>query len=837
MASVQTNTDTNRTIRLTAWVESQSISGNYSTIRWKLESTTGNSLYYTVYHIRAWVNGTQVYTIENVSGYNSSGDYVGYAYHNFPVTAGSEEGTINVNHNSDGTCGAVEIKLRGSVGSVNKKTEYTDYVYPSTIARASTPSISAQPTSGSQITIYTNRASSSFTHTISYSFGSKSGTIATGVGASTTWTPPHSLCTEIPNSTSGSGTITCTTYNGSTNIGSKSINFTLTAASSLVPTVTVNSVTDGNNTIAALEWGLFIQGMSYPVIGCTATGIQSSTIKKYSLLCYSGNNVVTTIEDTSLSGLNNKIASQFNKSTQYTYKLKVTDSRQRSSTEQTVSYTITPYASPSIASNLNIYRSDALGVADTSGTYITVSGTGVITSLSNNNPMTVKIGYKLSSDSNYTYTTYYNADTTASSFDFTGQNIKVFSNKETTNSYDIIITLKDQFTTISRTANVGTAFALMDFNENGKAMAIGGYSQAGPNDSKLDILIPVNIKGDVNVIGDYYQNGEPFSGGGGGGDSVPIGLISPYPASTPPHGWLLCDGSAVSRTTYKELFEVIGTSHGSGDGSTTFNLPNIKARVIAGVDTNDTDFNTIGKKGGSKYLQDHWHAYQYGNSAGGDGTGIVYSGNQGTQNGKYGIQGVKGVTTGNSGNLQPYITEYYMIKAFKVSVPGHDLGDTLPIGSVIDYDGDTVPDGYVEVPYGIITAWPTSNITLSSEYSTKTFNNAITIGNSLSLTNGYIVVGSGVHHIKLSATTFFENINVDYVWWFVRKRDTSNNEMDLVGAITNTSHYYFSSSISECVCDVSEGDKLFLRFNKVGSNNPVVRGGQGNTYVTVEVID
>lgn len=60
----------------------------------------------------------------------------------------------------------------------------------------------------------------------------------------------------------------------------------------------------------------------------------------------------------------------------------------------------------------------------------------------------------------------------------------------------------------------------------------------------------------------------------GGGDTLPIGIIVPYASDTAPDGWLLCDGTAVSRTEYSELFSVIGTKYGAGNGSTTFTLPN-----------------------------------------------------------------------------------------------------------------------------------------------------------------------------------------------------------------------------------------------------------------------
>lgn len=63
---------------------------------------------------------------------------------------------------------------------------------------------------------------------------------------------------------------------------------------------------------------------------------------------------------------------------------------------------------------------------------------------------------------------------------------------------------------------------------------------------------------------------------------VPVGSISYYPGLIAPSKWFVCDGAAVSRATYSSLFEVIGTTYGEGDGSTTFNLPNAQENIIAG---------------------------------------------------------------------------------------------------------------------------------------------------------------------------------------------------------------------------------------------------------------
>ena len=67
-------------------------------------------------------------------------------------------------------------------------------------------------------------------------------------------------------------------------------------------------------------------------------------------------------------------------------------------------------------------------------------------------------------------------------------------------------------------------------------------------------------------------------------DKIPSGVIQMYGAATAPTGWLECDGSAVSRTTYSSLFAIIGTAFGVGDESTTFNLPDLRGEFVRGWD-------------------------------------------------------------------------------------------------------------------------------------------------------------------------------------------------------------------------------------------------------------
>ena len=90
---------------------------------------------------------------------------------------------------------------------------------------------------------------------------------------------------------------------------------------------------------------------------------------------------------------------------------------------------------------------------------------------------------------------------------------------------------------------------------------------------------------------------------------LPAGTISAWAAETAPANWLLCDGSPISRTTYASLFAVIGTKFGAGDGTTTFNVPNLKGRVLIGKDSTQTEFDTLGETGGAKSVSTaHSHA-------------------------------------------------------------------------------------------------------------------------------------------------------------------------------------------------------------------------------------
>lgn len=157
------------------------------------------------------------------------------------------------------------------------------------------------------------------------------------------------------------------------------------------------------------------------------------------------------------------------------------------------------------------------------------------------------------------------------------------------------------------------------------------------------------------------------------GDTLPIGAIMPFGSDTIPGNWLLCDGQAVSRTEYQDLFNNIGTAFGNGDGFTTFNLPDFRKRVPVGKDENDTDFDTLGNTGGEKThtltvneMPAHNHEVQSSTQnprvvAGGEGG---ESANVSTGGGGYQLNTLKNTGGGQAHNiLQPYIVQNYIIKA------------------------------------------------------------------------------------------------------------------------------------------------------------------------------
>ena len=161
------------------------------------------------------------------------------------------------------------------------------------------------------------------------------------------------------------------------------------------------------------------------------------------------------------------------------------------------------------------------------------------------------------------------------------------------------------------------------------------------------------------------------------------GMLMPYAGASAPSGWLLCYGQAISRTTYADLFTAIGTVYGVGDGSSTFNVPDLRGRVVAGQDdmggssanrlTNQTgglNGDTLGDTGGSEthtLTEAQLPAHSHGNVV--TNVGATSSTNTGDGTNRIRLTGItqsKSATSTGSGdahnNVQPTIILNYIIK-------------------------------------------------------------------------------------------------------------------------------------------------------------------------------
>lgn len=143
------------------------------------------------------------------------------------------------------------------------------------------------------------------------------------------------------------------------------------------------------------------------------------------------------------------------------------------------------------------------------------------------------------------------------------------------------VTLANGFTQLMYCDGTNVVLASVPINSSNGNVAVSGT---------LDVTGNTTVGGDLSVTGTISQAGASI---------LPAGIIWEYGGTTAPTGWLLCNGAAVSRTTYAALFAVLGTAYGVGDGSTTFNLPDRRGRFGVGVDGTYTRGSTGGAASGT----------------------------------------------------------------------------------------------------------------------------------------------------------------------------------------------------------------------------------------------
>ena len=291
-------------------------------------------------------------------------------------------GTMEIDHESDGsktfTVSAFSGWLYGN-GDYNAPAQ--SFELP-TIPRATVPSMGAA-TIGEEVTISLPRASGTFTHTLTYSFGSASGTIGSALGTSAVWRLPESLAAQIPHDPGGTGTLTCVTYSGSTLIGSKTIDFTASVPGSMKPALTPGwaTVTYDNSGTKASTIRAWVQGYSKARAEFDDSRItckQGASVRGYSIT-YLGKTVSESPYRTETIG-----------GTAATVRCTVTDSRGLSAYED-FEIAIHPYAPPALTGAM-LYRADGDGAASDSGTHIAGRATANYSSIGGENAATIR-GY------------------------------------------------------------------------------------------------------------------------------------------------------------------------------------------------------------------------------------------------------------------------------------------------------------------------------------------------------------------------------------------------------------------------------------------------------------
>ncbi len=453
-----------------SWTQTKDVANNRSTISWTLSSIGGTEKYYSTGATTVKINGTQVY-------YKARTEWETYA---FPAAKGSVSGTTTINHASDGT-GSISVELTTAVWYYATNTHSKTWTLD-TIPRASTPTLSASSVNiGSAITIYTNRATSAFGHTIRYAWGSTSGTIATGVDTSYKWTVPTSFASSIPNAKSGTVTLYLDTYNGSTKVGTKSITFTANVPNADWTKPKINSVTISPSGNADWVGTRYVQSKTKARVVTGTTGQASATIKTCQV----------TIDGTTYTGTD--ITSNFlSKSGTVTATIKVTDSRgYTNSTTKNIS--VEAYSKPYIAnhssqSKIICARCNDSGTLTSSGTRLRIMLSKKWSALSGN-VNTAQVQYQINSNSWVTASAH---TVTTSDVALTVTNF-TFDLKQT---YKVNIRITDKFgQTDTYQYKIPTEEVAFNLKEGGGGAAFGKYAEKA---NTLDINWNLNVGGDIS---------------------------------------------------------------------------------------------------------------------------------------------------------------------------------------------------------------------------------------------------------------------------------------------------------------------------------------------------
>lgn len=425
-------------------------------------------------------------------------------------TSGEEfqmaSGSTTVGHNADGT------KSFGFSATFNPNNGLHGVITVSgnitlqTIPRSSSISFSTGMI-GSPLAITINRASSSFTHTLRWAWGSRSGTIASGLTTSASWTIPMDFCNELPNNVSGSGTIFVDTYSGSTLIGTQSKTFTANVPSSVIPTFTGITLEDQNAIAKALITGnTFVQIMSdIKVTFNGAAGIYNSTIKGFRAEVLN-KDIILTSNGGTLGPMN------FNGTA--TIRASVVDSRGRVSATKDVTITLLEYYAPVISIQVLRTRENP--------NKLQVLRTIKVAPLTFNNVNrnSTKLVFEVAplGSTSFVVDTGSAGGEWTTIFTLTNSEANLGGNYDSTSSWTVRAKLSDKFTSSNPTiasTNVGTEKVINACDKDGR-FGVGKIAELGPAGS-LDVAGNIYAGGkqiqqhqltsnDGYIINDYYTD-------------------------------------------------------------------------------------------------------------------------------------------------------------------------------------------------------------------------------------------------------------------------------------------------------------------------------------------
>ena len=356
------------------------VSTNKSSVRITGVDLKSSSWYGWTYYLDGTIkiNGSAAVTLDSATPNNSCTINSANVY--TPVSIRSGMTTISVPHNSDGTksvtisCNVYGFTAGGGGGS-GWEANGQSSVRLTTIPRASSFSV-GDVTIGSTATITINRASSSFTHTVTMKLGSYS-ISAQNALTSASLTPPNEWCKAIPNATQATGTVTVDTYSGGAKIGTASKNVVFRVPGNIVPAITnprISIVTGFNN--------MCLQGRSKATVQFSANAGIGASIVSYSI---SGGGYY--------SASNNYTTGVLNTPGENVFTLSVRDSRGRTA-ETTTKLTVTVYNKPTVSVPI-ICRADASGVEKEDGECAKLLANIGFASLNGQNRIEAKASYRI----------------------------------------------------------------------------------------------------------------------------------------------------------------------------------------------------------------------------------------------------------------------------------------------------------------------------------------------------------------------------------------------------------------------------------------------------------